>query len=207
MKNELKWENGENDGFPMKLVEKGLDFSGKTAFFFYFSGLVAILSMIWVMVLSIKLIHMTSLDPNIPEYYKMLAFVCLAIGAASLYSFYKIYMDRRAYRKEIEINNGIVKYHEVTRKQETSWQEKLKKYQGVNLKHYSYRGVDSWYVALIHSDSSKSFPVFAPDYDSRMAKEDEKRKLLAQYGSKLNLLTTYERPEKTTSRKTLNGKQ
>ncbi len=196
MKNELAWKTSENQDFPMKLVERGLDFSGKTALIFYFSGVVAVLSMLWVMALSVKLIYMAQQDPNIPEYYKTVAIVCIAISAASLYSFYKIYMDRRAYSKEIEIADGTVTFCEKTRKGKTEWQEKVRKYQGVFLRHYNYRGVDSWYIALVHTDSSRSFPVFAPDYDSRLAGEDEKRKILAQYGSKFGLMTTFEKPEK-----------
>jgi hypothetical protein len=184
MKNELAWKTSENQDFPMKLVERGLDFSGKTALIFYFSGVVAVLSMLWVMALSVKLIYMAQQDPNIPEYYKTVAIVCIAISAASLYSFYKIYMDRRAYSKEIEIADGTVTFCERTRKGKTEWQEN------------NYRGVDSWYIALVHTDSSRSFPVFAPDYDSRLAGEDEKRKILAQYGSKFGLMTTFEKPEK-----------
>jgi hypothetical protein len=146
------------------------------------------------MALSVKLIYMTQHDPNIPSYYKTIAFMCLAISAVSLYSFYRLYMDRRAYRKEINIDNGLVNYHEYTRKGETEWSEKLKRYEGVYLKHYSYKGVDSWYIALVHPDSSKSVPVFAPDYESRLAGEEEKRTLLAQYGSRFGLMTIYEKP-------------
>lgn len=196
MKNELAWKSPEDQDFPMKLVERGLDFSGRTALIFYFSGVVAVLSMLWVIALSVKLIYMTQYDPNIPEYYKTVAIVCIAISAASLYSFYKIYMDRRAYRKEIEIANGLVTYSETTRKGKSEWQEKVRKYEGVHLRHYAYRGVDSWYIALVHADSSRSFPVFAPDYESRLASEEEKRKILAQFGSKFALMTTYEKPEK-----------
>jgi hypothetical protein len=194
MINELNWTTEPEKDFPMRLSERGLDFSGRTKFFFYFSGIVAILSMIWVMALSVKLLRMTQQDPNIPQYYQMLAVVCLVIGAASLISFYKLYMNRRAYHKVVEINNNTVTYLEKTRNGQTEWQEKLKKYQGIFLKHYSYRGVDSWYIALVHDDASKSFPLFAPDYDSRLADEEEKRKILARYGSKFNLLTTYEKP-------------
>lgn len=196
MKNELAWTTPENQDFPMKLVERGLQFSRRTALIFYFSSLLAVLSMLWVMALSIKLIYIAQQDSNIPEYYKTVALICIAISAVSLYSFYKVYMDRRAYRKEIEIANGTITYREITRKTKTEWQEKIRKYQGVVLRHYTYRGVDSWYIALVHSDSTKSFPVFVPDYDSRLADENEKRKLLAQYGSKFGLMTTFEKPDK-----------
>ena len=193
MKNELAWQCPEDKDFPMKLVEQGLAFGGRTALIFYFSGAVAVLSMLWVMALSVKLVFMVKQDPNIPQYYQTVAMVCIAISVASLYSFYRIYMDRKAYCKEIEIDDGLVSYCETTRKGKTEWQEKIRKYEGVHLRHYSYRGVDSWYVALVHSDSSRSFPVFAPDYDSRLASEEEKRKILAQYGSKFGLMTTFEK--------------
>lgn len=196
MKNELAWVTPENQDFPMKLVERGLAFSGRTALIFYFSGVVAVLSMFWVMALSVKLIYMAQQDPNIPEYYKTVAIVCIAISAASLYSFYKIYMDRRRYCKEIEIADGVVSFSETTRTGKTEWKEKVRKYEGVFLRHYAYRGVDSWYIALVHADTSRSFPVFAPDYDSRLASEEEKRRILAQYGSKFGLLTTFEKNEK-----------
>ncbi|GAB4267681.1 MAG: hypothetical protein Kow0029_02350 [Candidatus Rifleibacteriota bacterium] len=193
MKNELNWTIAEGKDFPMKFIEKGLDFSPKTAFFFYFSGMVAILSLLWVMALAVKLIYISQQDPGIPEYYKTVAFICIAISAASLYSFYKLYMDRRNYLKQIEIDKGVVNFIETTSKGKIEWSEKVKKYEGVYLKHYTYRGIDSWYIALVHSDSSKSFPVFAPDYDSKDVSEEEKRKLLAQYGNKFGLLTIYEK--------------
>lgn len=195
MKNELGWVTAENSDFPMHLTEKGLDFSKRTAFFFYFSGIVAVLSMFWVMLLSVKLIYMAHQDPTVPEYYKMVAFVCLAIGAASLFSFYKLYMDRRAYQKTIDIENGQVSYCETTRKGTIEWKEKVKKFEGMYLKHYTYRGVESWYIALVHADTTKSFPVFAPEYESRLATEVEKRTILAQYGSKFGLMTIYEKEE------------
>lgn len=179
----------------MRLVERGLSFGGRTAMIFYFSGVVAVLSMFWVMTLSVKLIFMAQQDPNIPEYYKTVALICIAISVASLYSFYKIYMDRRAYCKEIEIADGVVNFSETTRTGKTEWKEKVRKYEGVFLRHYSYRGVDSWYVALVHADSSRSFPVFAPDNESTNASEEEKRRILAQYGSRFNLMTNYEKKE------------
>ncbi|MGM0599567.1 MAG: hypothetical protein ACQETH_07075 [Candidatus Rifleibacteriota bacterium] len=195
MQNELNWQTAENEEFPMKLTEKGLDFPPKTAVFFYLSGIVAVLSMFWVLALSLKLIYMVQDDPTIPGYYKTIAIVCIAISVFSLFSFYKLYMNRRAYRKNIEIDNGMVNYSETTRQGANEWQEKLKKYEGVFLKHYSYRGVNSWYIALVHSDPAKSIPIFAPDYESRDIKEEEKKRILAQYGSKFGLVTHYESEE------------
>ncbi len=195
MKNELNWQSGEDGDFPMQLVEKGLDFKGRTAFFFYFSGLVAVLSMAWVMMLSFKLLHLTRTDPNIPGYYVSVALVCIGISAVSLYSFYKLYADRRAYYKQIDIKDGQVTFSEVTRAGRKDWSEKLKKYEGIFLKHYKYRGVESWYIALVHSDTTRSFPIFAPDYDSRLAPDEVKRTLLARFGSRFNLITHFEKPD------------
>ncbi len=206
MKNELNWETAENGALPMTLSEKGLDFKGKSAIFFYISGLVAVSSMVWVIVLSIKLLTLTRTDQSIPTYYTTIAFVCLIISAVGLHSFYKIIADRLAYSKKIEIKDGQVSFCEQTRAGKTEWQEKLKKFEGVFLKHYSYRGVDSWYIAIVHSDKTRSFPVFAPDFESRLAPEDEKRKLLAQFGTRMNLLTHFEKPEPKQSESTNESK-
>lgn len=195
MKNELKWQTPEAGGFPMHLSEKGLDFKGKNAVFFYISGLVATLSLVWVIMLSIKLLQLARTDPNVPQYYVTVALVCAAISAAALYSFYKIFKERRIYLKEISIADGTVSFRERTTAGTVEWQEKLRKFEGLFLKHYSYRGVESWYIALVHSDKTRSFPVFAPDYESRQAPEEEKRKLLARLGSTFNLITNYEKPE------------
>ena len=195
MKNEVAWQTPQENDFPMKLVEKGLDLSGKTAFFFYFAGFAATMSMGWVSVLSVRLIYMTRQDASIPQYYFSIALACLAISVVGLYSFYKLYMDRRAYRKEIEIDGKTVHFKEITRSNTISWQEKLKKYSSVTLRHYSYRGVDSWYIVLDHKEKQKNIVMLAPDYDSRLMEESEKRKILAQYGTKFGLLTTYEKKE------------
>ncbi len=193
MKNELNWQCAENGGLPMRLAERGLDFKGRTAFFFYFSGLVAVLSMVWVIVLSIKLLQFIRTDPNLPSYYMTVALVCIGISIASLYSFYRLFRSRRAYRKDIEIADGTVSFCEINEQGRREWKEKLRKFDGLALRHYDYRGVESWYIALIHSDKDRSFPIFAPDYDSRLAAETEKRELLARYGSMFGLITTYEK--------------
>lgn len=197
MKNELNWQCGENGGLPMRLTEKGLDFKGRTAFFFYFSGLVAVLSMVWVIVLSIRLLQFTRIDPNLPSYYFTVALVCIGISAASLFSFYKMFRSRRAYRKDIEIADGNVTFCEISDQGRREWKEKLRKFDGLTLRHYDYRGVESWYIALIHSDKDRCFPVFAPDYETRLAAESAKRELLARYGSMFNLLTSYEKKEES----------
>jgi hypothetical protein len=196
MKNEINWQTGDDGDFPMTLAEKGLDFKGRTAVFFYISGLVAVISMAWVMILSVRLLQMTRLDANIPQYYVTIAIICIGISAVSLYSFYRIFSERRSYSKNIVIEDGSVSFVEKTRSGKTEWTEKLRKYDGIFLKHYAYRGVDSWYIALVHSDKTRSFAVFAPDYESRNASEEDKKRLLARYGSRFNLITHYEKPAK-----------
>ena len=195
MKNEINWQCAENGGFPMRLTEKGLDLRGRTAFFFYFSGLVAVLSMVWVIILSIKLLQFSRVDPNLPSYYSTIALLCIGISAASLFSFYRLFSTRKAYHKEIEIADGNVSFSETTHKGRREWQEKLRKFEGIALRHYDYRGVESWYIAMVHRDKERCLPVFAPDYDSRTAPENEKRELLARYGSMFNLITSYEKKE------------
>lgn len=197
MKNELNWQVNEDGLFPMRLSEKGLDFKGKTAFFFYFSGLVAVLSMVWVIILSLKLLQLSRVDPSVPSYYVTVALICIGVSVVSLYSFYKLYANRRAYRREIEISDGLVSFFETSKAGNKDWKEKLRKFEGIALRHYSYRGVDSWYIALVHSDTTRSFPIFAPDYEARLAPEAEKRELLARYGSQFGLMTSYEKPEKS----------
>lgn len=197
MKNQLNWQCPENGGFPMSLSEKGLDFKGRTAFFFYFSGMVATLSMSWVIILSLKLLLYTRTDPNVPSYYVTISLVCAGISIVSLYKFYKLFAERRVYRKKIEIADGMVTFAENTHAGAREWQEKLRKFEGITLKHYTHRGIESWYIALVHSDKTRSFPIFAPDNEALNAPEPEKRQLLARYGSQFNLLTIYEKPEES----------
>ena len=44
---------------------KGLDFKAHRVFF-WFSGLVAVLSMVWVIILSLKLLQFSRTDPTLP---------------------------------------------------------------------------------------------------------------------------------------------
>lgn len=195
MKNEVAWHLPDNDNFPMKLDEHGLNFSGRTAFFFYFSGIAATLSMFWVSILSARLLYAAYQDSSITKQYVLVAITCLVISAVSLYSFIKIYNARKKYRRQIEITNNEVLFKETTHKGINSWKEKLKKFAGITLKHYTYRKVDSWYIVLEHTDNTKNVVLFAPDYDSRQLPEEDKKTLLAKYGTKFNLLTTYSRIE------------
>lgn len=181
----------------MILSEKGLDFKGRTAFFFYFSGMVATLSMTWVIILSLKLLLYTRTDPSVPSYYITISLACAGISIVSLYKFYKLFAERRVYRKTIEIADGIVTFAENTRAGTREWQEKLRKFDGIALKHYTHRGIESWYIALVHSDKTRSFPIFAPGNETPGATEPEKRQLLARYGSLFNLMTTYEKPDES----------
>lgn len=176
----------------MKLEEAGLDFSRKTAFFFYLSGFVATVSLGWVMALSVRLIYLTSQDSSIPQYYITIAIACLVICAMTIHRFLKIFREKRAYKKIVKINNGVVEFYEHTIDGLNSWKEKIKKYEGVYLKHYTYRGIGSWYVALVHRETEKSLPIFVPGHDYKDVGEEEKRKLLARYGTRFGLLTTYE---------------
>lgn len=196
MQNELNWECAEDGGFPMKLVEKGLDFKGRTAFFFYFSVTIAVVSMVWVIMLSIRIMQLSRTDPSVPHYYVTIAMICIAISLVSLHHFYKVFADRRAYFKQIEIKDGNVSFVEITREGRREWQEKLRKFEGVNLRHYKYRGRDSWYIAIVHSDNSRSFPIFSPGEADLGASDEAKRQLLARYGSyfsQFKLDTLYEK--------------
>ncbi len=197
MKNEIPWQLTEDKTLPMTLSEKGLDFKGKTAFFFYFSGILATLSMSWVAMLSIKLLYMAHKDASVPRTYVTIGIMCFGISAVALYSFYKLYHNRKAYSKEITIKDGSVVFLEKTIDGKTEWTEKIKKFDGIVLKHYVYRGVQSWYIVLDHNDKTKNIVLFAPGFEDKAISEDEKRKKLAQYGTLFNLLTTFERPEDT----------
>ena len=192
MKNEINWDIQDEKPNEMTLEEAGLDFSKKTAFFFYLSGFVATASLGWVMALSVRLIYLTSHDSSIPQYYITIAIACLVICAMTIHRFLKIFREKRAYKKIIKIKNGMVEFCEHTINGLSTWKEKVKKYDGVYLKHYSYRGVKSWYIALVHPEQEKSLPIFVPSFEYKDISEEEKRKLLARYGTQFGLLTTYE---------------
>ncbi len=83
-------------------------------------------------------------------------------------------------------------FKETTHEKVTEWKEKVRKFEEVGLRHYTYKGVESWFIALIHKDKTKSIPLFAPDYNGRKASEEVKRELLAKYGTMLGVITTYE---------------
>jgi len=192
MNNEIKWETGDNNGMPMSLHEKGLDFKGASAFFFYVSGLIAMSSMIWVVILSLKMLQYSRTQPDLPTYYVPIAVVCIFLSLFFIKTFYTLFNNRRKYRRDIIIAEGVVEYKETSHTGIVEWKEKVKKFEEVGLRHYTYRGVDSWFIALVHSDKTKSIPLFAPDYSNKSASEKDKRELLAKYGTLMGMITTYQ---------------
>ena len=99
------------------------------------------------------------------------------------------------YRRQIEITKTEVLFKETSHNGVKAWIEKRKKYEGITLKHYTYRKVESWYIVLENPDSDKNIVLFAPSFEFRNADENEKRQLSARYGTKFNLLTTYSKAE------------
>lgn len=195
MKNELNWQHSESGGFPMKLVEKGLNIKGKAVVLFYLSAFMAIASMVWVIMLSLRILQVSYGGSTVPEYYTTIAVVCIAVCLITIHHFYKVLRDRRAYYKEITIADGLVNFTEITHNGKTEWKEKLKKFSGIGLKHYKHRNQSSWYIAIIHDENGKSIPVFSPDAENQNATEEVKREQLARMGSAFGLLTHYEKPK------------
>lgn len=193
MQNEIKWQDMAGENEKLVLSEPGLDFSRKTAFFFYLSCLVATGSLGWVVALSIRMLVHAYQEPGVPKYYITVAIMCLGISLISLRGFIKMLRERHAYKKHIEIVKSMVYFRETTLNGVNEWKEKLKRFDGVYLKHYDYRGIESWYIALVHPDNSKSIPLFAPSYEMRSLPEKDKREMLARYGSRFNLITVYEK--------------
>ncbi len=99
MKNEIKWVVTEDSGVPMTLVEKGLNFTGATAFLFYVSGLVSMASMGWVIVLSFKMLQYSRTAVDLPKYYAPIAMLCIVISVFFIKSFYNLFNNRRKYLK------------------------------------------------------------------------------------------------------------
>jgi hypothetical protein len=192
MKNEIEWIADETDTLSMHLQEKGLNFKGMTAFMFYFSGIISMASMGWVIVLSVKMLQLSRTTANLPRYYVPIAMLCIMLSLFFIKAFYTMYNNRRKYLKEISIKGGTVHFKETTHEKVVEWSEKIKKFEEVGLRHYTYKGVESWFIALVHKDKSKSTPLFAPDYQGRKATEEEKRAMLAKYGTMFGIITTYE---------------
>lgn len=205
MQNQLDWKTAEDGGLPMTLDEKGLGLKGSTAFFFYFSSIVSLLSMIWVIVISIGVFIQSKDDASLPSYYPTVAIGCIALSAFMINTFIKFFNDKRSYRRHVEINGGTITYLESTNSKKTEWTEKLRKYSSVDLMHYRYKGVDSWYIALNHNDKERRVVLFTPEYKDKDVSEDDKHQILDKYGKIFELPTNLYDLE--TSYKLLSGKK
>ena len=73
----------------------------------------------------------------------------------------------------------------------TEWEEKIRKYTSVDLHHYNYRGVKSWYVFLKNPNKERNIAIFAPEYSYNNADEKTKREVLEFYGKLFDLPTNY----------------
>ena len=191
MKNVINWETGENGSLPMVLEEKGLGLKGSYKFLFYFCASISLLSMIWVIVISVGVYASVNKDPTLPEYYRMVAIGCIALSGFCINSLLKFYKDKKNYYKHIEIYNGKIKFKEVTTSKKSEWEERIRKYSSVDLRHYNYRGESSWYVLLQHHEKEKKVVLFAPEYKYQNATEETKREVLSFYGKLFNLPTNY----------------
>lgn len=191
MKNELNWETGENGSLPMILDEKGLNLKGFSKFMFYFCASVSLLSMVWVIIISIGAFASANQDPTTPEYYKIISIATIAISMMCINTLIKFYKDKKHYSKHVEIADGKIKFKEVTTDKTIEWEEKIRKYTSVELRHYNYRGVQSWYVFLQHHEKEKKLALFAPEYDYHNATEETKREVLNFYGKLFSLPTNY----------------
>lgn len=191
MKNELQWKTDENGSLPMILEEKGLGLKGISKFLFYFCATVSLLSMFWVIIVGVGAFAAASKDPTVPEYYKFVSVVSIVLSMMCINTLVRFYKDKKNYYKYVEIANGKVKYLEVTSNKKVEWDEKIKKYSAIELRHYKYRGVTSWYVLLQHHEKSRKVVLFAPEYKYNNANEETKKKVLDFYGKLLNLPTKY----------------
>ena len=191
MKNELNWKTGENGSLPMILDEKGLNLKGFSKFMFFLCAGISLLSMVWVIVISVGAFASANQDPTTPEYYKMIAIASIAISMMCINTLIKFYNDKKNYSKHVEIADGKIKFKEVTTNKTVEWEEKIRKYTAVELRHYTYRGVTSWYVFLQHHDKDRKVALFAPEYDYANATEDTKKEVLSFYGKLFDLPTNY----------------
>lgn len=191
MKNGLNWETGENGSFPLILEEKGLGLKGIAKFFFYFCSVISFLSMIWVIVISIGAFAAANRDPTVPDSYKFIALASIGLSLFCINTLYRFYKDRINYYKRIEIADGKIKFKEINSQKTTEWEEKIRKYTSVDLHHYNYRRVSSWYIFLQHPNKERKIALFAPDYDNQSASEEDKRKILESYGKLFDLPANY----------------
>lgn len=191
IKNILEWNTAEDGGFPFELHEKGLNLKGLQKYFFYFSSIVSVCSMLWGMLISINILHVHLTNPGkLPSYFSTMAVICICVCMFCLISFHNLYKSKKMYRKDIIINDGNVDYKEVNDKGTTEWKIKIKKFSSVSLLHYKYKRVKSWYIALVHQDKDKIIPLFIPE-DNKEVSEADKRELLAKYGTIFGLTTNY----------------
>ncbi len=191
MKNELNWETGENGSLPMVLTEKGLGLKGFSKFFFYFCAIISLMSMVWVILVSIGAFASANQDPTVPDSYKIMAMASIALSLFCISTLVRFYKDKSNYYKHVEISDGRIVYKEVTTQKTTEWEEKLRKYSSVDLHHYRYRGVNSWYVFLKNPNKERNIAIFAPEYNYNYADEKTKRDVLEFYGKLFDLPTNY----------------
>lgn len=191
MKNELNWETGENGSFPLILEEKGLGLRGFSKFFFYLCSIVSLLSMFWVIVISVGAFAASNQDPTLPESYRFVSLASIALSLFCINTLYRFYKDKINYYKHIEIADGKIKYKEGNSQKTIEWEEKIRKYTSVDLHHYNYRNISSWYIFLQHPNKERKIALFAPGYDNQNASEEDKRKILEGYGKLFDLPTNY----------------
>lgn len=192
MKNEIAWQTAENGGLPMILDEKGLGLKGSAKFFFYFCSIISLLSMLWVIAISIGVFAATKEDATLPTYYPMVSVGCIALSMMCINTLIKFYRDKIKYEKHVEIDKGTIKYHEFINESKcTDWTEKIRKYEAVELRHYNYRGVSSWYIFLSHKEKDHRVVLFAPEYNFRTATEETKRETLDFYSKLFELPALY----------------
>ena len=191
MENELEWKTAEKGEFPWTLDEKGLGLKGSSKFFFYFCSIISFISMIWVIVVSIGAYAATRNDPTLPSYYPMVSIGCIAFSMVCINTLIKFFTSKIKYEKHVEITGGTITYKEFDNNKTTEWTEKTRKYQAVELRHYTYRGVSSWYILLAHKESNRRLPIFAPKYEERNATEEAKCELLRSYSKIFNLPEVY----------------
>ena len=191
MKNELKWETGENGSLPMILDEKGLGLKGFSKFFFYFCAGISLISMFWVIIISIGAYASSNQDPSVPEYYRIVSLGSIGLSLFCISTLVKFYKEKTHYHKHVEISEGKIQYKEITINKTNEWEERIRKYTSVDLHHYTYRGVNSWYVFLQHPNKERRVAIFAPEYQYQNADEKTKREVLDFYGKLFDLPTNY----------------
>ncbi len=191
MQNELNWVLSENNTLPMVLEEKGLGLKGFQKLFFYFCTFISFLSMLWVIVISFGVFLATNKDPTLPDYYKFVAVGCIVLSGFCINTLIKFYRDKKNYYKYIKIADGKVKFKEVTMNKTIQWEERIKKYTSVELRHFNYRRISSWYILLQHQDKEKRFAIFSPEYKYQNADETSKHEVLDFYGKLFGLPTKY----------------